>query len=144
MVSVSREGIQAHSQIELTVDHRGWIIPCFLFFPQPLAVAELCSAMPVNGAFYWWTAALAPPHLSKPLSFIAGWSSVVQIITGLASFSFACATAYVALIPMLGVNCTASNAAIMAIAMAVVLVWACTVSFQMEKVSWLFITSGTK
>ncbi|KAH8599475.1 hypothetical protein B0O99DRAFT_668493 [Bisporella sp. PMI_857] len=34
----------------------GWFIPCILFFPVALSVAEPSSSMPINGVYYWWTA----------------------------------------------------------------------------------------
>lgn len=45
---------------------------------------------------------------------------------------------------MLGANWTTSNATVIAIAMAIVIVWDCTISLQMEKITWLLIASGTQ
>ncbi|KAG7438650.1 putative amino-acid permease [Fusarium oxysporum f. sp. raphani] len=67
----------------------GWFIPSFLFLPWALTTAEFCSSMPVNGANYWWTAALAPPSISRHLSFIAGMANIMNALTRIASFAWA-------------------------------------------------------
>ncbi|KAF4960046.1 hypothetical protein FSARC_10577 [Fusarium sarcochroum] len=119
----------------------GWIIPAVLFFAQPLAIAELCSSMPVNGANYWWTAALSPPSLSRPLSFISGWITIAQIVTSLASVSFACGTSLATVVPIFHPEWEPNNAQIMSIAMGVVLFWGLTSFLRMESITWVFILS---
>ncbi|KAH7127297.1 amino acid/polyamine transporter I [Dactylonectria macrodidyma] len=119
----------------------GWFIPAVIFFPQALAIAELCSSMPINGANYWWTAALAPPALSRPLSFISGWTSVVQVITGLASFSFACGLTLGYVIPVLQPEWIPTNAQVMGIAMAILLLWGASSFLHMENVNMVYIAN---
>ncbi|KAL2671592.1 hypothetical protein Neosp_014182 [[Neocosmospora] mangrovei] len=121
----------------------GWIIPSVLLLPQPLAIAELCSSMPVNGANYWWTAALAPPSLSRPFSFIAGWITVSQIITSLASLSYAGATSLSYAVPTLCPSWEPDNAQIMAIAMGLLIFWGLTSFLRMERIAWVFVLTCT-
>lgn len=47
-------------------------MPGLIFAPQAMAVAMLSSAMPVNGAFFWYAAALAPPRMSRFFAFLTG------------------------------------------------------------------------
>ncbi|KFA74348.1 hypothetical protein S40288_06692 [Stachybotrys chartarum IBT 40288] len=119
----------------------GWFIPAILFFAQPIAVAELCSSMPVNGANYWWTAALAPPAWSRPLSFLLGWLTVTQAFTALASISFAGATSFARAISMFHPEWVATDAQIMGIAMAIVLLWGALSFLQMERIAMVFIAN---
>ncbi|UPL02490.1 hypothetical protein LCI18_013424 [Fusarium solani-melongenae] len=117
----------------------GWIIPAILMVSQPLAVAELCSAMPVNGAFYWWTAALGPKRVSRVLSFVAGWINCIALITSLASFSYAVASSWAIIISMLHPDWIPTNAQIMGVAMGLVILWGFLGALRMEKFTWLFI-----
>ncbi|KAI1022604.1 hypothetical protein LB503_000719 [Fusarium chuoi] len=66
----------------------GWFIPSFFFLPWALTTAEFCSSMPVNGANYWWTAALSLPSISRPLSLIAGMANIMNALTSIASFAW--------------------------------------------------------
>ncbi|KAI8654766.1 Amino acid transporter [Fusarium keratoplasticum] len=117
----------------------GWIIPAILMVSQPLAVAELCSAMPVNGAFYWWAAALGPKRVSRVLSFVAGWINCISLITSLASFSYAVASSWAVIISMLHPQWIPTNAQIMGVAMGLVILWGLLGALRMEKFTWLFI-----
>ncbi|KAF5598362.1 amino-acid permease [Fusarium pseudocircinatum] len=119
----------------------GWIIPAVLFFAQPLAIAELCSSMPVNGANYWWTAALSPMSFSRPLSFISGWITIMQIVTSLASVSFACGTSLVTIISVFHPEWHPSNSQVMGIAMSIVIFWGVTSFLRMESIAWICILS---
>lgn len=110
---------------------------------QPLAVAELCSAMPVNGAFYWWTAALGPKRVSRVLSFVAGWINCISLITSLASFSYAVASSWAVIISMLHPEWIPTNAQIMGVAMGLVILWGLLGALRMEKFTWLFIITST-
>lgn len=105
-----------------------------------MAIAELCSAMPTNGAYYWWTAALAPPKLSRPFSYICGWVIIMTLSTSLASFSFACASSYTYLVAQLHSEWHPTAAQNMGIAIAILLMWALTASLRMERITILYIS----
>jgi hypothetical protein len=59
-------------QQDADLRERGWVIPNLLMLPEVLAICELASAMPVNGAFYWGTGALVPPNCSHFVSYLTG------------------------------------------------------------------------
>ncbi|KAJ5683332.1 amino acid transporter [Penicillium macrosclerotiorum] len=120
----------------------GWIIPAVFMIPQALAVAELCSSMPINGAFYWWTAALAPPSWSRPLSFISGWTNVFQLITSCAGLGYACATTLTSMGAALNPSWTPTNAETMAISMAIMLLYSLLIGIRMEQLSWILISAA--
>ncbi|KAF2012912.1 amino acid transporter [Aaosphaeria arxii CBS 175.79] len=117
----------------------GWIIPSILYLPQTLAVAELSSSMPVNGAFYWWAAALAPPRLSRGFAFVTGWLAMSSIVTTLASFSYAAASTFVYGITLTGVSWEPSNAQIMLIAMSVLVLWSSLMFLRLESINVVYI-----
>ncbi|KAF2009030.1 amino acid transporter [Aaosphaeria arxii CBS 175.79] len=117
----------------------GWVIACVFLFPQALTVAELCSSMPTNGAFYWYTAALAPPRFSKPLSFIAGWITTLSLFTSLASFAFACASSYAVLIPVMVPTWTPTNPQMLAMALAILALWALLNMLRFEKIAMVMV-----
>lgn len=50
-----------------------WIGTCVFTAPIALAFAEMCARWPVAGGQYSWVAALAPPRISRQLSYITGW-----------------------------------------------------------------------
>ncbi|KAJ5552469.1 hypothetical protein N7494_001847 [Penicillium frequentans] len=117
----------------------GWIIPSVILFPQVLAISELCSSMPVNGAMYWWTAALAPESWSRCLGFISGWINLFGLFTGVASFAYAVASglAYSILIARPDWSCT--NAMIMAMALGVVVFWVVSMMLRLENVTLAYM-----
>lgn len=51
----------------------GWIGVCVFTIFIALAMAEMCSSWPVAGGQYSWVAMLAPPRVSRQLSYITGW-----------------------------------------------------------------------
>ncbi|KAH7125798.1 amino acid/polyamine transporter I [Dactylonectria macrodidyma] len=117
----------------------GWVLPVVLFFPQALAIAELSSSMPINGAFYWWTAALAPRHLSRPLSYMLGWFSMLTTMTSVASFAYATGSSYAALASFLNADWHPLNAQIMAIATGFIVPWVLMQLLGMERLSLAFL-----
>jgi hypothetical protein len=119
--------------------YRGWLVPSIILLPQCLSFCELCSAMPLNGATYWWTAALAPPRLSRPLSFISGCTIVLSLFTGVASFAFAAGQSIIHSIPLLKPDFTVTQAAQMGVAMGVLALWATLMTIKLERISILFI-----
>lgn len=118
---------------------RGWIVPTFVLFPQVLAIAELCSAMPVNGGNFWWTAALAPPALSRPLSFISGCTTVVATFTGVASFAYASASGICAATEIIQPDWIATPGQKAGVAYAVLALWASTMGLRIDNISWVLV-----
>lgn len=107
--------------------------------PQVFAFGELCSAMPINGATYWWTAALAPPKWSRALSFISGCTTVIAIFTSVASFAYACASTVIICTTIYGSDWEITDAQHMAVAMGIVLIWAVGLSLQLDRIGWLMV-----
>ncbi|SCO79479.1 related to UGA4-GABA permease-also involved in delta-aminolevulinate transport [Fusarium oxysporum] len=120
----------------------GWFIPSFLFLPWALTTAEFCSSMPVNGANYWWTAALAPPLISRPLSFIAGMANIMNALTRIASFAWASSSSICTIIGLF-TGWVPANPIIFAVAIATYAAWFFTASIRMDKASLVFISSAT-
>ncbi|CAI7615691.1 unnamed protein product [Penicillium glandicola] len=58
----------------------GWIGVCIFTVFIALAMAEMCSRWPVAGGQYSWVAMLAPPRVSRQLSYITGWFMLTGII----------------------------------------------------------------
>jgi len=121
---------------------RGWILPSFLFFPQVLAVSELCSSMPVNGGAFWWTAALAPSKLSRPLSFISGCTTIASIFAGVASYAYAIASLLCVSISFLSSGFSPSAAQQMGIAIGVLLIWTMSMLVRLDNISTVFMVCG--
>lgn len=121
---------------------RGWIIPSIIFFPQALAIAELSSSMPVNGACYWWTAALAPSRLSRPLAFVSGWTNVLALFTSVASFSYATSASLRAAIALLEPNWAATDAQLMGMSFAMIFLWTCLTVLKLENIAMVYIGCG--
>lgn len=119
--------------------HRGFIIPTCILFPQVLAVAELCSSMPVNGGNFWWTAALAPPSLSRPLSFISGCTTVLATFTGVASFAFASSSGICASASVIRPDWFATQGQKTGVAYAVLALWTSTMSLRIDSISWVLV-----
>lgn len=51
-----------------------------------IPMAEMCSMYPVAGGQYSWVAALAPPSISRGLSYVSGWFTII----GMALFVRCC------------------------------------------------------
>lgn len=98
--------------------------------------------MPVNGANYWWTAALAPPSISRPLSFIAGMANIMNALTSIASFAWASSTSLCTIIAMYN-GWEPTNEIMFGISLAICLGWLATASIRMDKASQVYIVSGT-
>lgn len=109
--------------------------------PQAIAIAELCSSMPVNGGFYWWSAALAPRKLSRPVAFIVGWFNVLSLATALAAFAYAIAAGIAETITI-ATEHEFSNAELMGISMGVITLWASLMLLRLENVSIVMIITG--
>lgn len=62
----------AWEQADLPVIVYGWIGVCVFTMFVALALAELCSRWPVAGGQYSWVAVLAPPRVSRQLSYVTG------------------------------------------------------------------------
>ncbi|TVY64790.1 GABA-specific permease [Fusarium oxysporum f. sp. cubense] len=120
----------------------GWIIPNLMMLPQAIAIAELCSSMPVNGGFYWWSAALAPGRFSRPVAFIVGWFNVLSLATGLAAFAYAIAAGLAETITI-ATEYEFSNAELMGISMGVITLWASLMLLRLENVSIVMIITAT-
>ncbi|CAI7600804.1 unnamed protein product [Penicillium crustosum] len=58
----------------------GWIGVCVFTMFIALAMAEMCSRWPVAGGQYSWVAMLAPPQVSRQLSYITGWFMLTGIL----------------------------------------------------------------
>lgn len=121
---------------------RGWIIPSIVFFPQTLAIAELASSMPVNGSFYWWTGALAPPKWSRIISFTAGWLNVFSMFTATAAFAYALAASLAYSINMVNPDFPFTNAQLMAMSMAVFFLWLMLMLFKVETIGMVYVIIG--
>ncbi|KAL4974868.1 hypothetical protein BDW66DRAFT_160907 [Aspergillus desertorum] len=58
----------------------GWIGVCVVTSTVALSMAEMCSRWPVAGGQYSWVALLAPPQVSRQLSYITGWFMLTGIL----------------------------------------------------------------
>ncbi|KAG0153922.1 hypothetical protein PDIDSM_1301 [Penicillium digitatum] len=58
----------------------GWIGVCVFTMLIALAMAEMCSRWPVAGGQYSWVAMLAPPRVSRQLSYITGWFMLTGLL----------------------------------------------------------------
>ncbi|KAG7421073.1 putative amino-acid permease [Fusarium oxysporum f. sp. rapae] len=108
-----------------------------------LTIAKFCSSMPVNGTNYWWTVALAPLSISRPLSFIAGMASIMNAITSIASFSWASSSSICTTIGLF-TGWVPANPIIFAVAIVTCAAWFFTVSVMMDKASLVFIALVTE
>lgn len=110
--------------------------------PEVLAICELSSSMPLNGAFYWWTGALAPPSWSHALSYISGWLNILQIFAATASFAFAVASAFAYGLTIAAPGFNGTESELMALSMAVVILWAALMCMKLERISMVYIAMG--
>lgn len=125
--------------IENADQPRGWIIPNLLLLPEVLAIAELASSMPVNGSFYWWAGALAPPEWSHPISFITGWLNVLTMFASTAAFAYAVASYFSYAIVIAVPTMVWTNAQIMALSLAVIVIWAAVMTLKLERIAFVYI-----
>lgn len=112
-----------------------------MFF-EVLAISELASSMPVNGSFYWWAGALAPPKWSHPISYITGWVNVLSAITGTAAFAYAVATSFAYSVTIAVPTMTWTNPELMALSMGVIVLWAALMTVNLEKISVIYGSMG--
>ncbi|KAL3447773.1 amino acid/polyamine transporter I [Aspergillus insuetus] len=117
----------------------GWIIPNIIVFPEVLAIAELASSMPVNGAFYWWTGALAPPRWSHSTSFITACFNMLSMFTSTASFAYAVASSFSFTLMIAGSTVEWTNARLLGLAMGVLLLWSALMGLRLERVVIIYI-----
>ncbi|KAL3457139.1 pyridoxal phosphate-dependent transferase [Aspergillus heterothallicus] len=117
----------------------GWIIPNVLMVFEVLAVAELASSMPVNGSFYWWAAALAPPQWSHAVSFITGWLNVMTMFASAASFAYAVASSFSYAIMIAAPDTTWTNAQVMALSLGVLVAWVAVMAWKLERITFVYI-----
>jgi amino acid transporter len=98
--------------------------------------------MPVNGAYYWWSSALAAPNYSRPVGFIAGWATILTLLTGMASITFATAATAAASITLLDVRWDPTNAELMGIAFAILILWTALSEIGSNRLNTLLIICG--
>jgi len=65
-----------------------WLIASPLVLCVALALAEVCSAYPLTGGPYTWTAALAPPRASRFLGYLVAWLNAAGNFAGTAFAAF--------------------------------------------------------
>lgn len=114
-----------------------------MMIPQVIAVAELCSSMPVNGGFYWWAAALSPPKYARAFAFITGWFNALAVVTGLASFAYSIAVGLAQTVTIAtGGRFDGTLAEVMAMSMAVVTLWAAVMLLRLETINVLMMITA--
>ncbi|KAI0646185.1 APC amino acid permease [Trametes meyenii] len=69
----------------------GWTVCAVFLMFIGLALAELGSAAPTSGGLYYWTWKYASPKWRKILSWIAGYSNSIGLISGFSSINWGCA-----------------------------------------------------
>ncbi|KAL4745058.1 hypothetical protein BDW72DRAFT_199001 [Aspergillus terricola var. indicus] len=117
----------------------GWLIPSLLVFPEVLAIAELASSMPVNGAFYWWSGALALPRWSRSVSFITGWLNMLSMFTATAAFAYAVASSFSFSLSIAVPGTEWTNAQLMGLSIGVVVLWSALMTLRLERVAVIYI-----
>lgn len=99
--------------------------------------------MPVNGSFYWWAGALAPPAWSRAVSFITGWMNVLTMFASTATFAYAVASSLSYGVTIALPDMIWTNAQVMALSLAVVLIWSAIMTLRLERIAFVYITMGT-
>ncbi|KAL2809116.1 amino acid/polyamine transporter I [Aspergillus granulosus] len=117
----------------------GWIIPNLILLPQVLAIAELASSMPVNGSFYWWAGALAPPQWSHAVAFITGCLSMLTMLTSTASFAYAVATSLSYSVKIAVPTIVWTDAQLMGLSLGVIIIWMGIMCMKLENISTVYI-----
>ncbi|KAL7284284.1 hypothetical protein ACG7TL_001567 [Trametes sanguinea] len=69
----------------------GWAICSFFLMFIAFALAELGSSAPTSGGLYYWTYTFAAPRWKRVLSWVAGYSNTMGLVSGLASLDWGCA-----------------------------------------------------
>lgn len=124
------------------MNRRGWIIPNVFMFFEVLAISELASSMPVNGSFYWWAGALAPPKWSHAVSFITGWVNVLSVFTATASIAYAVSTVFAYSVTIAVPSMIWTKPQLMALAMGVIVLWSALMTLKLERISIVYVTMG--
>lgn len=57
-----------------------WLGICTFSLAVAYSMAEMCSAYPVAGGQYSWTAILAPPKMARAFSYLNGWFMIIGIV----------------------------------------------------------------
>lgn len=96
--------------------------------------------MPINGAYYWYTAALAPPKWSRFLSFLTGWTNVLAMFTSTTSFVYAVAGLIIHGIVLVAPEWIPTNPQVLGVAYATLIVWAFLATLKLEQVMWVYIS----
>jgi choline transport protein len=65
-----------------------WIGVCFFSLAVAYSFAEICSAFPVAGGQYSWTAILSPPKWARLISYVCGWFLVIGFLSAGAANGF--------------------------------------------------------
>lgn len=98
--------------------------------------------MPVNGAFYWWSGALAPPKYANIVSFVSGWLNVLSMFSATAAFVYAVASSLSFTINIVQPDFVWTNASLLGLSIAVLFVWAALMSLKLETISVVFMMTG--
>ncbi|KAH6687277.1 amino acid permease-domain-containing protein [Plectosphaerella plurivora] len=121
----------------------GWIIPNIMMIPQVIAVAELCSSMPVNGGFYWWAAALAPARSSRAFAFITGWFNALAVATSLAAFAYSIAVGMSQTMTIAtDGRYVGTLAEVMGMSMGIATVWALVMLLRLETINIIMMVTA--
>lgn len=115
------------------------MIPSIIFMPQVLAMAELVSSMPVNGAFYSWTAVLAPARMARFLSFSLGWVTILIFCSSVASFAFAVSSTLIQAITFVQPSWIPTSVQHMGLANILVMLWISLAMLKMENAALVYI-----
>lgn len=98
--------------------------------------------MPVNGSFYWWAGALAPPGWSHAISFVTGWLNVFTMFASTASFAYAVASSLSYVVTIAAPSMAWTNAQIMCLSLAVIVVWSGVMTLKLERIASVYIAMG--
>ncbi|CAO3630989.1 unnamed protein product [Cunninghamella blakesleeana] len=55
----------------------GWVAVSLFTLPVSLAMAEICSSLPVAGGLYYWAAMLSTPKYRALTSWLTGWYNLI-------------------------------------------------------------------
>lgn len=121
---------------------RGWVIPAVLQFSSALAIAELASSMPVNGAFYWWTSALAKPRFSRFSAFVTGWIIVMSLMCVLASFTWGLSAFLFSIIPFVQPDFVPTKGQQLGMSYGLVIFWVTASFLRAERMTYVFYASS--
>ena len=98
--------------------------------------------MPVNGAFYWWSGALAPPRYANMVSFVNGWVNVLSMFSATAAFVYAVASSLAFSVAIVAPDYNFTNAQLMGVSIAVLVVWTALMLLRLETITRIFVLMG--